>query len=421
MSAAIKRGAIARKIILYLFLFYVIYTPAIPGVVLLDRNITIPIITIFMLLINAAIKRKKETLVPKSSYVFCVLLTISNIYSLFIYLICNNSFNLMDSRIVQSNLAICYLVIITTILRYIKDNKLAKTPMDILYNLAAIQGVIGIFMLMSEGLHNIAIQLYGGDNIFITTTRIFGISSDYTYATPIYHGLIAAFLLHDTIIKRHELGRKVTSFIKLALILLIVMLNGRTGLVVFAASGAIFVLKYLIESKKIFKFIKYLAIVSVIFYGLIISLKEISPNTYNFLDNFTKDTYKLVTSNEADGNYALLRDSITFPSGGKIVFGEGIRVYGNKADELGYTRSDVGYVNDLYMGGIIYVILLYASYGYLILKKVSGIDRRLALMVALMLANYKGEAFRAGILVFGIIFICLACEETEKEHVKISS
>ena len=43
-----------------------------------------------------------------------------------------------------------------------------------------------------------------------------------------------------------------------------------------------------------------------------------------------------------------------FPEGMEFVFGRGHRVYGEAAKQAGYTASDIGFVNDMFMGGLIY-------------------------------------------------------------------
>lgn len=409
--------SIIKKALLYALLFYVIYTPSLPNTILIDKNISIPLVTIVLLGVNA-FEKKKNNLLSKSSLYFTIFLSISSVYCLLVYLVSNSQPNLVNSRIVQNCIPICYLIIVSILFKYLHRKKTFKTLMTPLYNLAAFQGIICVLMLFSESLHNIALTLYGVDNIFITSTRIFGISSDYTFATPIYHGLIAALLLRDVIRSKSIKAEKIIGLIKFTLIMLTIILNGRTGLVVFVACSIFIGIKYLIDSKKILYILKLVTAVGVILYILINSLKIISPNTYIFIDSFVKDTWKVATSNETDGNYAILKDSVTFPKGEKLIFGEGLRVYGDNADELGYTRSDIGYVNDLYLGGIIYAFLLYSSYLYLILKKIDDKDKRFVLVTTLLLGNFKGEIFRAGIVIFGIICVCIVneLERMDYEH-----
>lgn len=50
--------------------------------------------------------------------------------------------------------------------------------------------------------------------------------------------------------------------------------------------------------------------------------------------------------------------------------GEGYRVYGEFGLLHGKIPSDIGFVNDMFMGGILYIVLLYGAIIRFVLKKI---------------------------------------------------
>ena len=94
------------------------------------------------------------------------------------------------------------------------------------------------------------------------------------------------------------------------------------------------------------------------------------------------------------------------------VFGYGVRVYGGNASNIWFGTSDIGFINDLFMGGIIYMVLLYGTIiaSLAACHKKSGKVVRdskifLAFGVVLLIANYKGEVARSGMVLTAIIFL----------------
>lgn len=108
-----------------------------------------------------------------------------------------------------------------------------------------------------------------------------------------------------------------------------------------------------------------------------------------------------------------------FPEGSEMIFGEGHRVYPHYGRSKGYNSLDIGYVNDLFMGGLIYTFLLYGTILKFILKKsykkvdndISDIQIKtvvpIFLCIVLLLSNYKGESMRGGVILLGVISIKL--------------
>ena len=131
---------------------------------------------------------------------------------------------------------------------------------------------------------------------------------------------------------------------------------------------------------------------------------------------------------KSDTETGRLAEMFIFPKGIKLVFGEGYRVLGKKGSAYGQTQSsDIGIVNDLYMGGLVYVAILYGIHLYLykVAKKKS--DKKsmenvfLPLcLISVAFANIKGEFFRDTLLqqfiFIVIVFTLFSKEENSKDE-----
>ena len=264
-----------QKMLLYSFLFYIIYTPSIAGTVLIDKNITIPVITVVLLALDL-LRSKREKLFDKTKVAFATLITASNIFSLLSYIAHTDNFNIIESRIVQGNLVLCYLVIISIIFKYAKSRKIKKHQLlDWLINLAVFQGVLCLLMLIIPALHNFALLFYSGDNFFVRTYRVYGITSDYTFATPIYHGFIAAMFLYSIISTKAKL--RVQNILKIAFILLAVFVNGRTGVAIFIGCSILLLMADAIRTRRVRRLVKHLALFVAAAIASALSLKIIAP------------------------------------------------------------------------------------------------------------------------------------------------
>ena len=97
---------------------------------------------------------------------------------------------------------------------------------------------------------------------------------------------------------------------------------------------------------------------------------------------------------------------------------------------MGYNSSDIGYVNDIFMGGMIYIFILYGTVLRFLLRKPAienfknKTDYELCMLiskflaVALLVSNFKGEVMRGGIVLLVAIFlkIVTSCEPLKEER-----
>ena len=88
-----------------------------------------------------------------------------------------------------------------------------------------------------------------------------------------------------------------------------------------------------------------------------------------------------------------------------FLFGTGQNIFGREGDS-----SDIGYVINLYYGGLIFSLLLYLAYFILIMAFYKGgsvVEKNISicLLVYLAIANVKGNVFIPSELINGIVLL----------------
>lgn len=402
---------ILRKIILYVYLFLVIYTPTFWDGILFDKYIMLYAL-LAIGLTPYIIRRKLADLTLLRQRNAIILILFASLAS--IYLMASQIFNgveissLSDTRLIQNNLISVMVIHVAIILDQFKKIGYSKTSAILaLSKLAAIQGLYGLLSLALTPLKSFSDTLYGlsgGFNTFVMDARIFGISSDFTFGTPIYHGILAALLLYITIIHK-----KASYLIYVFLILAATFLNNRTGVVAFILLSAFLLVYAAIKKGKIVPVLLTTLLLGGVSLVSFNSLNSLSPSTYNFITSFTEDTDNLIKGNPT-GNYEILLNDYSAFSGSppNTLFGSGYRIYDEQGKLRAGFRTDMGYLNDLYYGGVVYMVLLYGCFIYFMLYKSKGRKYLfISLLVILFLVNIKGEIFRSNIVIFLFIYIKL--------------
>lgn len=405
---------------IYLYAFFIFYMPRISDLLI---NIHIEFFSVLLLciiLVPYLLKRQRNIFIFKKNITYLIL----GIFISSIYFACRASLGSNELRLLQNNFIIIQIMHGLVLLDILKRNHFKKDEIiKLLLNLALIQGIICILMLLMPQFKEIALNLYyigREENIFISRSRIYGISSDYTFFTPVYHGILASVAAIYAIFKSYKY------LFYLPFILLAILLNGRIGLIVFVIGTIVGYFVILMSGKQIIKTVRYIFIIIIIMGISLVGLREVSPYTYDWILGGVEDTIVLLTNNELKQNYTALFDTMLyFPEGCSLIFGEGHRVYGEHGITRGYIYpSDIGYVNDMFMGGIIYISILYGSILKFLLSRhtnrLMGIKYRnmnrvisIALVSMLLVANYKGEIMRGGTALLGAIFIKLVLNDKD--------
>lgn len=397
-----------------------------PPIVPINFIILLSAYSIVMLL---SIYRHKVITIINKSYIkkFTVLYFVFILYWLLIVIV---NF-VWGERIISSNyIMIIYQMMlmtpimtscITYIIAWSEELNFSLEQLVIHFILAGIiEGVISLLMFISPAIRQMLIQIMERGmkmefNGYILSRRVYG------FANGVYDlfgwgtGLIAVLPLFIS----RNMQKKYIWFVPI--LLLPPLLNARTGLVMFVVGILIYIL--FLNNEKFQTVLKKICLlIAGILAGYLIFKWVQGSNTmvYEWIIEGVKAFWGTISNNQNSD----LRLSALFSDGfwrippfPDIIFGTGHNVYVTsayaKSATLYFTHSDVGYVNYLWMGGIVGSSILYGIYGFLFCFAIRNtVDRNNRWLLILfggsvILFNIKAQAFThcpATALIFSVLF-----------------
>jgi hypothetical protein len=217
--------------------------------------------------------------------------------------------------------------------------------------------------------------------------RMYGFAKYLTGFTGMAQGFLAAIFLYL------GFSIKKSYLVFVPFILFSGLINARTSLIIFISSAIIILL---------FTRIGFLKKILILF-GSIIFLLFLVIIFNNFAFFRTNDTFNWIYESinvisdffrgEITGYfiYATNSDKYILPSGIQLIFGAGTRIF--NMTNIGYT-SDIGYINDFWVGGLIFSIMYYSFWMKIITsftkKNKHDYSLVLVLSVTFLLVNFKG-------------------------------
>lgn len=273
-------------------------------------------------------------------------------------------------------------------------------------------------MLLNAGYGNVVEQL--------SSHRMFGLASNLTFSTPVLQSILACIAFYMTI--RHNW--KYLFFCPLLLFSGII--NARISIVILAIG---IVLVFLSNMKMKYFFRLLIAIfIGIFVFNYILQFLEINSSiTYDWIEQGINEITEFFKGDTTGYfSYVTNENKYKLPSGMKLLFGTGIRVmFSNQYNFV----SDIGFINDIWFGGIIYCILIYSFYIRILVQisKMSlldGLNRYIALLFfcILITSNIKGYVFAVNNIIcfvwFVYIYIVMSVnknngeEEVNNEKVK---
>jgi hypothetical protein len=238
-------------------------------------------------------------------------------------------------------------------------------------------------------------------------TRIYGVAGEYLYGIGLLHGLLALYLMYISITRR-----KNQYAIKAVIMLIPSFLNARVGAVCFFAAAIFivvcFIMKWPLKNK--IKLLKIIGVVIAVLWLLSFLCKTFMPTSYEWIQEGIDAVIDLLTGQENKYYGKLTNEFLIWPSGINFIFGLGVKPAGSAYyAKYGYV-SDIGYVIDIHIGGIILAILFYGACISSILssRKYVSYENKVflfAMIIFLALANYKGRiAGSAETIIMSLIF-----------------
>lgn len=418
-----------KLIILYLYAFLLVYLPDFSHYIKLNG---MALYLIFTAIFIAKYLIKKDKMFfslfrKKPIFFFIILNVLFTVYYMIRTIIAGTSItDFYNLRIIQNLYPILIVIGVCIVyheLDMLKFDK--KRKYKFIINLALIQSVVAISMIIIPPLRNIAYNMfYKGSsdiNIYISASRLYGFcNGDYTYSLQI---LSAFFAIFSFIYAYYFKEKKyyIYSFI----IFLVTILNGRTGIIIYGIAIILFIIYLIIKKHKILKVIKIILITTVSVGLLYLIIINLIPSTATILKHAYNDITSYVMENDTKTETASLVNAVHMPlETSNRIFGAGYRIYGRMGVEYGFLRgSDIGFVNDLFMAGIFSILFLYTSYINIIAKinKKSTFERIISclLIISIIISNIKGEFFRSQTQMAAIIILIVyMLLETQKVAIR---
>lgn len=408
-SSALKNKY--QYFLLYILFFYFIFMPDLSFVNSFFKNSVVLTILLIIILIFYFKDVYKFIVQNKVILISTSIILFANFYTLVI--------SIMNDIPIQNNIngiifilkTLTFIGIFTLLDKYYHRNKF-----DFLINIFFFQSLICFCMLIFPFLKEIANCLYinnfpgyySSPQLGIVETRIYGIASDYTFSLSISMALVSLYSLILYFKKK-----KMNYLIKSLFILTASMLNGRTGFFIFLLCTFIIIV-YNIRVhnfEKINLIKKKFFILSSLFIMILIMLTFVDSSWINWFKSSFIEIGSLLTGKKI-GVFDALNKAFFLPSGLNLIFGVGGKVYGELGLQLVGRMSDIGYVNDIFRGGLIYALFAYGAYCYIIYQaiKKSEIENMSALnndslllissFIFILVSNYKGEAFSGSSIFF---------------------
>ncbi|MBY6060315.1 hypothetical protein [Microbacterium esteraromaticum] len=396
------------RLLLYAYVFYVIYAPPLPFGGGLLRTIVLIIVPVLVFFGGALSKRPYMAgfrLLRKPVIAAFLIATLFG--ALYVAILVTSTAvvsDLQSTRLVQNLLPALVVVNAAVIVGLLKATGHSRwRAFEVLLWMGSFQGIFSIAGALAEPIHDISRSLYaasGGMNEFVASDRIYGLSTDFTYGTAIYHGILAAVAIWYMVSER-----KRCYVVPALLIIATSALNARTGVLVFVGMVSICLVLHYMARLNVIRLTAVILVGWGILYLVTELLRDFVPAVYATYEAFIQDTRNLIYLDQYTGNYSVLVPEIQrVPQGLGLIFGEGRRLYDLGAGE----RTDIGFTNDLFLGGLMYVVPVYFCFIVFLMSKVSS-SRVLgvALVFAAVVSSMKGEMFHNASILFAFALVKL--------------
>lgn len=235
--------------------------------------------------------------------------------------------------------------------------------------------------------------------------RGFGFASMLSFAYGITQGIVCAIAIYF-LSQEKKIFKRLFLVLAIIIFLISILVNARTGILpVF-----IILFYFVIINRKL----NLLLFISIFVFALTQINYEsdyVDMKTINFALEFFSESDNLISGSNEETTFNKLADMIFFPSNIKdLIFGSGYSIFGilNKS-------SDIGYIVQIWFGGIIYLSLLLLLVVLMAKKivKIKNYNWFLYLFLGtILVCNIKGyfisnnSAFRILILIYvGLIYI----------------
>ena len=223
--------------------------------------------------------------------------------------------------------------------------------------------------------------------------RMRGFASELTFSMPIAQTIISLMCIYSA-----RQVNKLIRWIEAVVILISAVINARISLVVFFLGYIVIIIKSSLKKKILYLIIFAVAIIMFFLVGMPMLRKYAYP-TYYWLYEWISDMTKFMRGDMSGYYFSYATNPANHPIPKTfigIIFGEGFRTMG--ALSTHGVASDMGYYNDLFLGGIIYMLMIYCGTAHLCVQLIK--DKRnlvryvgIVSLIVLFVVNIKASIF----------------------------
>lgn len=391
------------QILITMFTFIYIYTP----LLILPFNILhiISVVSIWLLFLNYSASALR-VMASTEIRVFLVLQLILAIYVTTLSALTSQDFLTLYFAVSTIIEVVPCAILISLFLLRRNFNMLQFY--EFILNIGLIQVFFVIATFLFPSLRDWIIQSSGSSSLeevyqLVNKFRIFGLARGYTFAMPLFQGMciIIAMVLGSYVAKKY--------YLLVPFYLISILLNARIAAISLIISFLVIMSHKL--KRNFFKQIGSALLFVGVFYLLNLYIKEKAEDSLNdiyiWLNFGIQEVTSFMQSKESSGNIETLQGMWFIPPGMGLLAGTGKNVFG-----IQNNSSDIGYVINLYYGGIIFSLILYFAYLFLLneyRRRGNLIEKNigLSLIVYLAFANIKGNVFVPSEIINGLILLII--------------
>ena len=378
--------------IIYLYL-YLYFPPLIPGIHTLH---IIGMISWFIILLNPKSTSYIFKLSRMKSIVLQLILIIMYVFIISAYAYQNIAYNMYNYLIYLIDIIPCCLVIGILLKKY---NLNLNTFYNILLLVGNIQGIFAMISFLNPNIQKFFIENmikfgFGENIISLSSKRMYGFGFNFTFTMPILQGVLSILALYLSV----RVSLKYIFFVPLLVFSGII--NARIIIIVLLIGISLIILDF--YKLNIIKMIKVLIIliISFILGSIFINIIKINlESTYIWIMDGWNEIVALIKGEEI-GYFTYINSSNKWkiPNGISLLFGKGLDIM-KGFDGI---SSDIGYINDIWFGGIFFSIMIYYLFIRILLKiyksnNNQNINKKflsIFLLIIFFVSNIKGPIVR---------------------------
>ncbi len=234
------------------------------------------------------------------------------------------------------------------------------TLIDLVLNAGMLQGILAVasfflpfvkqyFLNRLSAAEVLDLEYYG----YYVDMRLYGYSNGLTYAMPVIQAILAMVAIYLAI------NKSLKYLIYVPFLMFSAIINGRTPIIIVAICALVLLFQRLtINPRKAIRIFLLLAgVIVVVVFGLVI-LNKYAYYTFLWIQDGAKQITGFFKGDFSEGYFSYLMDPAKWilPGGFSVLFGTGARIMGENPTGV---VSDIGYVNDIWLGGLLYCVVAY--------------------------------------------------------------